>query len=362
MSQGGFLGAGARRVFGSRCVLTAMGAASVVWLTLPASAFAVPDGSSFSCRASAARVALTGLPVLEPFVANSPYSPCSTDSTNVITPTTIGPLNVNVINVNTEQVPTTLGSASLVDGDHATASSTVSNPTLTLGSLTIHADVLDASVGYTCHHGVPVASNSGDVVNLVVNGQAITIPQGINQSISLGPLGTLTLNEVDTTATGIIRRAVDLTTPLGAVVIGEAEAAITANPCQPQPTPGTGSGSGTGPTSGTGAGTTSRTGLPGTAKLVAEPPAVANEIASGACVRGSFIGRVVGQRIARVVFSLDGRRIATVGRPPFQTRVGGTGRHRITAFVTFVAASHTKPRTLGLGFTGCAPVAAAFTG
>jgi len=98
----------------------------------PGVAAAVPSGSSFSCRASAARIALTPalpVPVIEPFVANGKDTPCATDTANVLTPTTIGPLAANVINVNTSQTPSTLGSAPLVNGDNATASATVTNPT-----------------------------------------------------------------------------------------------------------------------------------------------------------------------------------------------------------------------------------------
>lgn len=353
-------------------VISAVGLAGMIAsLAAPAAAAAAPAGSSFSCRASAARVALNGLPVIEPFVANSPDSPCSTDSTNVLTPTTIGPVAANVINVNTSQKPTTLGSAPLANGDNATASSTVTNPTVTLGSLVIHADVLSAAVAYTCHDGTPVPTSSGEVVALTINGQTTEIPQGINQTISLGPLGTLVLNQVDTSHPGtIVRRAVFLTTPLGDVVISEATADIAANPCASGPAGGQGTGGngqGTGSGNGSGSGSSGVQGAGsrrhGTARLEALPPAVARLIASGRCVRQPFTARVVGSRIQRVVFFLDGRQIAIARSAPFQTPIPtAAGSHRIRARVTFVPSSHTAPRNLGLSFAGCAAAAPAFTG
>jgi hypothetical protein len=292
-------------------------------------------------------VALTELPVLEPYVANSPDAPCATDSNNMLTPTTSGPLAVNAVNVNTEQKPITLGSSNLANGDHASATSTVTNPTVTLGGLVVHADVLTAAVAYTCSKGQSVASSSGQVVGLTVNGQTTTVPQGTNQTISLGALGSLVLNQVDTSQPGrITRRAVSLTTPLGTVVISEATADISGNPCAVSPPPAP-----------------PKKPVPGNAQLIPLPPAQARAIAAGRCVRGSFIGRVTGRRIARVAFSLDGRFLGTAVRRPFQTHVPITaGGHRLQARVTFLAASKTAPRTLGLDFTGCTPPSAAFTG
>src|SRR5947209_8016173 len=165
--------------------LAAAAAGMALWLALPLAAAAAPAGSSFSCRGSAVRVALTGTPVIEPFVANSPGAPCAADSTNVLTPTTVGPVAANVVNVNTKQTPATLGTADLADGDNATAYSTVTNPTVTLGTLVVHADVLTASATYACQNGIPVASSSGEVVGLTVNGQSVTIPPGTNQTVSL---------------------------------------------------------------------------------------------------------------------------------------------------------------------------------
>ena len=328
-----------------RSLLGLVVAGATVALALPAAASAAPVNSGFSCRASAARVALTGLPVIEPFVANKADVPCRADTANVLTPTTIGPLMVNAVNVMTSQTPAQLGSTTLPDGSNAAASSSVTMPALTLPGLTISANVLTANAAFTCRAGSPVASSDGKVVGLVINGNPITVPPGDNVTIPLGPLGSLVLNQVDTSQPGrIIRRAVNLTTPAGSVIISEAIADITNNPCAAAAT--TPPAPKTPPPAG---------GIPrGTARLVVTPPSARNRIAAGRCVR-SFTATVRGRSIARVVFSLNGRVIRTVTRAPFSTRVlAPPGRNRLTARVTFLAASRTRARTLALRFTGCA--------
>lgn len=299
--------------------------AAVSSLLMAGVASAAPAGSSFSCRASAARVALAGLlgqpplPAIEPFVANNAGTPCTAARADVVTPTTIGPLAVNAVNVATSQTPPTLGSTALANGDNATASSTVTNLTLALGALGIHADVLGATAAYTCQSGAAVASTSGQVVGLTVNGTPVTVPSGTNVTIPLGPLGSLVLNQVDTSQPGkITRRAVALQTPLSSVVISVATAGLTGNPCAASaPPPGPGPGPGPTPGPGPGPGPVHH----GSARLVASPASAASRIAAGICLRGSFEAIVRGQRIAQVTFSLDGRRLATVSRAPFQARV-----------------------------------------
>lgn len=88
----------------------------------------------------------------------------------------------------------------------------------------------------------------------------------------------------------------------------------------------------------------------------------------GNCTAG-FRGAVRGRGIKQVGFRLDGRRVRTVSRSPFQVYVlAAPGAHRVTARVTFTNAA-TRPRTLTLPYHACAaavlhPVAgpAVFTG
>jgi len=72
-----------------------------------------------------------------------------------------------------------------------------------------------------------------------------------------------------------------------------------------------------------------------------------------ACTAG-FHAAVRGRLIERVVFSLDGRRISSRIRSPFQVFVrAAPGRHKVTARVTFKDA--TRAKTLRLGYRACAP-------
>jgi len=70
-----------------------------------------------------------------------------------------------------------------------------------------------------------------------------------------------------------------------------------------------------------------------------------------ACAAG-FRAAVRGHLIQRVVFRLDGRRIASRGRSPFRVLVRAQpGRHRVTARVTFKDA--TRAKTLRMRYRAC---------
>jgi hypothetical protein len=69
--------------------------------------------------------------------------------------------------------------------------------------------------------------------------------------------------------------------------------------------------------------------------------------------RDGFSARVRGKKIARVVFRMDGRRIASRRGSPFRVRVRArSGRHTIRARVTFKDA--TRAKTLKFSYRGCA--------
>jgi hypothetical protein len=112
---------------------------------------------------------------------------------------------------------------------------------------------------------------------------------------------------------------------------------------------------------GTGAGSAppgSRSTLPtrnGTAVLRRNPRTPAGAGTPGspnrACTAG-FSARVRGHLIKRVVFSLDGKRIASRIKSPFQVYVrAAPGRHRVSARVTFKDA--TRAKTLSLPYRAC---------
>jgi len=88
------------------------------------------------------------------------------------------------------------------------------------------------------------------------------------------------------------------------------------------------------------------------------------------CVKQAFRARVTGRSIARVTFSVDGKKVKTLSasrsRYSLKVRPGryGFGRHKIVAKVEFTAASGTEARKLPLTFRRCAQgtVAPRFTG
>lgn len=103
-------------------------------------------------------------------------------------------------------------------------------------------------------------------------------------------------------------------------------------------------------------------------------------LAPAGCPPQSFFARVRGRGIARVRFSVDGRRLATVYRPDragvwkvrVNTRYMSTGKHRLVARVTFDTSKAAAFRqvegpaakTMSITFTKCArrAQAPAFTG
>ena len=88
----------------------------------------------------------------------------------------------------------------------------------------------------------------------------------------------------------------------------------------------------------------------GTARLIARPRTPGRS--RGACVDG-FRVAVRGRQIARVVFRLDGRRVATRTGSPFEALVrGSASSHRVTARVTFTDA--TRAKTVSFDYRGCA--------
>jgi hypothetical protein len=71
--------------------------------------------------------------------------------------------------------------------------------------------------------------------------------------------------------------------------------------------------------------------------------------------------KVAGREIARVVFSIDGKRVKTLRKPnqgrkyvlSVNPRRYRAGPHRVKARVFFRAESRTRPRTLRLRFARC---------
>jgi hypothetical protein len=423
--------------------LTVAGMLTLLCLATPATAAPRVGGADFSCRASAIRV-VTKIPAaltVEPFVANAPDAPCVAEEAGLIDPTTVGPVTADVVSATTSLTPANLASAPPANGDNATARASVTNPAIALPGLAISAAVLTATASYTCQNGVPVPGGAPVVTNLVINGTTVAVPPG-PLTIPLGPLGSLELNQTVQEPNRITTRAFNLTTPAVDIVIAEATADLSGNPCAAPPQcsdtidndgdgkadandPGCLSGPGgtydpldnderdtecsdvgdndgdgkidakdPGCLSGPGGtynplddderdtecsdgadndkdgkidfpedkGCTSATDdsertPPGTSKLGSDPAAIARLGVRGPCVSRSFAAVVTGKSISRVAFSLDGRRVGTVSRAPFRTRLApsAAGRHTVTARVTFLGDSGTRARTLSFQFVRCPP-------
>jgi hypothetical protein len=88
------------------------------------------------------------------------------------------------------------------------------------------------------------------------------------------------------------------------------------------------------------------------------------------CAGTPFPVSVTGTGVRRVVFTLDGKRIATLTRPNRANRFSvlirpgklKRGTHRVQATVTYVSSTQTRPKTLRVVFSRCARAAPQFTG
>lgn len=166
-----------------------------------------------------------------------------------------------------------------------------------------------------------------------------------------------------TTFRGTILALTSITLNTGATILGRALARngavtlddnrITRGDCAAPPAGGgtTSPGGGTGPDGGGTAPGAANPATLGTALFTTGP-----RVRPDRCI-GGFRALVSGLRIRRVVFSLDGRRIASRTRSPFAVSVPRLrgGLHMITARVTFTDA--TRAATLRIRYRACAVAA-----
>ncbi|MDP8909198.1 MAG: hypothetical protein M3N47_08815, partial [Chloroflexota bacterium] len=194
------------------CIATAL---LLVVVAAPAGAAPRPDGSDFSCRASAVRAVFPPFPIvqpptLEPLIANRPGAPCADDAAQIIGAQTVGPAMTETLRVSTAVTPDDLSSRPAADGDNATASSTVERATITGLPAAIAATGLTAEAAFTCTGGQPVGTDSGRVESLTVGGVAVTVPAKDNFVVPLIWGDSLILNQVIVEPTKITRRAMFL--------------------------------------------------------------------------------------------------------------------------------------------------------
>jgi hypothetical protein len=201
----------------SALLVSAMGL--LAFTAIPASA---ASGDHFSCRASALRVEGLGVLDAEPAVANSANDPCSSNHAAIA--------SVAISTVLTTGVASATTTSAASSGS---ASADVANPIVLATTLDLSADVATASASYRCSAGTPTRQSSSTVVNLRIGGGAPITTSG---PVSIpGGVADVELNRTLTTATSLTRRAVDITVlgPGGAhIVLGEATAGISGNPCE----------------------------------------------------------------------------------------------------------------------------------
>src|SRR4051794_24091013 len=205
----------------TRRVLVVSLTAGALILMLLCSAQARAAGTT-SCRASAARVSLLGQLTVEPIRANAGSSPCSTQSSNVLKPTTIGPLTAEAVEANTADT-----------GTIRSGVASVTHPQIGLGPVSIGAQAVQASAQVRCNGTTPVLSSASRVVGLQVAGKGITLPTGDKPfTLNLAGGGKITVNEMIISGGTITRRALDIHLPvIGDVVVGEVSASADSASC-----------------------------------------------------------------------------------------------------------------------------------
>ena len=197
------------------------------------------DGD-FSCRASALRIDGSPLaPIIgdpfEPFVANAASDPCADEDASLVnTGDAItgppGTLTIQAAHAVTE------------DDNGADADAGVANVVIkdAAGVEILRVGVLNASATGRCEGGQPVLDSKSEVVGLKIGDNEVTIPQDDPATepdesfteIPLGPLGTVFLNWEEESSNEVTRRALFFDgSPLGDVIIGEAIADYSGNPC-----------------------------------------------------------------------------------------------------------------------------------
>ena len=91
-------------------------------------------------------------------------------------------------------------------------------------------------------------------------------------------------------------------------------------------------------------------------------PGAARLLGPTGCRGSAFRVRVAGTKVARVVFTLDGRRVSTLTKPNFRGQFAlrinprrlKVGVHRLRVVATFERGSGTRPKTMRLSFQRCA--------
>ncbi|MEO7442249.1 MAG: hypothetical protein ABIW46_01800, partial [Acidimicrobiales bacterium] len=187
----------------------------------------------FSCRASALRLGSN-----EPTVANPANSPCQDDAKTAVSANlTSGSVNVSssTLNANTDQTPNDLEATAPAPTDNGLAVASVERATTTaLGLVTIRATAVQSQARVQCTAGpgglTPAFTSSSTIASLTVNGVSVNVLGNAVVNLPLG-LGTVQVNRKVTTATSVTQQAVRIILLGQEIVIAEAKANFSGNPC-----------------------------------------------------------------------------------------------------------------------------------
>ncbi len=183
-------------------------------------------GDHFTCRASALRVQGAGVLNAEPEVANPAGNPCVSGQAATAS------LDLAPV------LSAVAGSASTTSSAFAgSAASQVADvkvlnvPVLPL----LTAIAASAHAGYSCSNGSPVATAGSNVVSLSISGGTPITTSG-PVTLSAGVIANVQLNRTITSTGSVTQRAVDITVLGGPnsgaeIVLGEATAGFSGNPC-----------------------------------------------------------------------------------------------------------------------------------
>jgi Ca2+-binding RTX toxin-like protein len=188
-----------------RTVLTAVALGLIGSSLMSAGARAAAPSS---CRASAARVTAAPLAASEPVLANSPASPCATDTQRAAGVEPVGPASVTAPYAVTQARPGVIAAGSGVAGG-----------SLSLGGQSVSVGVVSAQQTVSCDAGSNVTSGSSTVDALSIAGTAVPIVAGRSLDLSVGPVRVRT-----NVLTGDTRQALVLDVASEQVVLGEASA------------------------------------------------------------------------------------------------------------------------------------------
>lgn len=202
-----------------------------------------PRNGGFECRASALRVkAVHPAATVEPVTGNATEVPCRDGAHTILDQhPTAGDVAVdaNVLTARTEVNPDDLDANFPTIRDKAGSSAKVTALDIRVGTTVISVKLLHAEAAVTCDgfaaFGLaPKIASSSFVDSLNINGVP-TIVGSTPTDIPIPLVGVLHLNHTSATASSVVQRALWLESDLADVVVSEAKASYTGNPCAMKP-------------------------------------------------------------------------------------------------------------------------------